>query len=225
MNAWLTGAQGQVGGLAEDERNSSSLLLLHLPLMKCFIFPTGKRNGPGVVVCVADGVSCLKNPRSVPSAPEGEALDHTSWFPFNLIFFDRHKPISCLLPAVGLFNMICLFFFENLIFFTDLVGFHWGNEISHSISAAESALMALICFTPSTKGMLRLHLQPRCEQRSPVLWSHLNDPDWGPKWGPRRQISPHSISQIERVVLDAWEVCPAFCVDLPNSASVTLNAL
>lgn len=47
-------AQGEACGLAE-ERNSNSLLLLYL-LMKCFIFPTGKMNGPGVVVSGQMGV-------------------------------------------------------------------------------------------------------------------------------------------------------------------------
>ena len=52
MNVWLTGAQEQACGLTEEEQHSSFLLRLHLPLMKCFIFPTGKMNGPGVVVVV-----------------------------------------------------------------------------------------------------------------------------------------------------------------------------
>lgn len=50
------GGRGAGGcGLAE-ERNSNSLLLLYL-LMKGFIFPTGKMNGPGAVVRGQMGVS------------------------------------------------------------------------------------------------------------------------------------------------------------------------
>lgn len=67
------------------------------------------------------------------------------------MLFDRHKPISCLLPAAGLLYMVCLFSFENLMFFMDLVWLHWGDEIRHSVSMAESALMALVWF------MLTIH--------------------------------------------------------------------
>lgn len=33
----------------------------------------------------------------------------------------------------------------------DLVWFHWGDKISGSVLAAESALMALVCFEASIK--------------------------------------------------------------------------
>ena len=49
MNTCLTGAQGSSVVWRKEKLNSSSLLLLHLPLMKDF-FPTGGLNGPGVVV-------------------------------------------------------------------------------------------------------------------------------------------------------------------------------
>lgn len=47
----------EVCGLAEERNSNSLLLLLLYLLMKGFIFPTGKMNGPGDVVRGPMGVS------------------------------------------------------------------------------------------------------------------------------------------------------------------------
>lgn len=86
----------------------------------------------------------------------------------------------------------------------DLICFHWGAEISCSISAAERALMDLICFAPQHHVSFQapspawVWAEASCEVGAPVQVAGTTL--LGAKGGKGHGF-PH---KLVRVILDAW---------------------